>query len=454
MSNLILIPENVLAMQKVEVTADSAASASMAADNLLNEEPSEFWRSTGNAQSLTSLRFQRETTASSMKARAIALVGHNFERGDQVRIVLSNGSVAYSNYLAPTAIVASTNRTGAVTVIDEGQVGGGDFMTPTTGTDWDVHLSFPSPSADMSIGEDLQAVRAQIKVQAVFAATVQTATVRCDLYESGVFVANLGVKSLNSATVQDYVWPFDAVLLSNPNAAGIEIKLTFVGNGSASYAPKLDSVGIACDITTDSINTSSVYLSPWETYAPFTGSGIVRLPEVSGTGSNWLIDFGATKTFKVCYIFVRSDRSPIDMDTTVETPPAQHGYVQIGSVILGETWSPAKDRDFGPLVSTKDYSSKARTYGGQRFGSRRFVQRILSIPLPWLTPAEAHTLFDRILWRHGILKPIFVAILPDDATEATHTSFLATLRNPENAISATTARVYNRGMNLEFEEEL
>lgn len=454
MSNLILIPENLLAAQKISVTVDSEASSSMAGTNLLTESPAEFWRSTGNAQSQTSFRFQRGTDAQAMKAKAIALVGHNFTRGDQVRVVLTNSSASYSNFLAPTAIVASNNRTGAVTVIDEGQVGGGDFMTPTTGTNWDVHLSFPTPSATLSVGADLQSVRAQIKVEALFPTTVATATVRCDLYESGALVANLGTKVINSATVQDYVWPWDASLLAATSGANVEIKLTFEGNGNASYAPKLDSVVIACDVTTDSVNTADIYSTSWETYAPFAGSDILRVPEIAGQGNAWLIDFGATYTFAVAYVFVRSDRSPIDIDTSLETPPTQHGYVQIGCVILGETWSPTADRDFGPLVSTKDYSSKSRTYGGQHFGSRRFIQRILFLPLNWLTPAEAHSLFDRILWRHGILKPILVSILPGDATEETHTTFLASLRNPETAMVATTTRGKSRGMTLEFEEEL
>lgn len=454
MSNLVLIPENILALRDANVIAASEASASMADDNLLTEEPSQFWRSTKNSNVKT---FQLYGVGSYLdsKAAGIGFFGHNLYRGDQCRIVLIDGAINPSNnVLLPDAIVASTNRTGAVTVIDEGESPGGDFMTPTAGSNWDVHVSFQTPSNTLKTGEDLQAFWAFIKLETLVPSSLNAATVKCELYEGSVLIEDLGTKILNSTDVIGYCWKWDASLLASAAGASLECKLTFTSTGSATYAPKLDSLCLVYDRTNDLWNTSQVYTSPWHTFEPFEGDGITRYAETPGNGSSWFLPFGASYTFKRCYVLFRCDRAPIALDVTNETPPDQPGYLQIGSVTMGETWSPSCDRDFGPLVSTKDYSSKSRTYGGQRFGSRRFVQRILSLPLNWLTPAEAHTLFDRILWRQGILKPILISILPGDATEETHTTFLASLKNPENAMVATSTRGKSRAMTLEFEEEL
>lgn len=453
MSNLVLIPENLLALSQAHILADSEVSASMAADNVLTEEPSEFWRTTGNGPNKTSALYGIGDGFLAVKAGGLALIGHNFYRGTQARVVLINGGID-TNFLdrVPTAIEASTNRTGAVTTIDEGHNPGGDFMTPTTGSDWDVRLSFQDPASNPIAGASRQAFWAYIKLETAPPVGQVATTVKCELYESGVLKADLGTKVLNSAAVVGYCWSWNASLLSTASGADVECKLTFVGTGSATYAPKLDSLVWKYEDSDDV--TGATYDTGWVTYTPFTGSGITFLPEVAGSGSAWFIPFGANYTFQRAYVMLRVDHAPADWDPVEESPPAQPGYVQIGCAILGETWSPASDRDFGQLVSTKDYSSKSRTYGGQRFGARRFVQRILSLPMNWLTPAEAHTLFDRILWRHGILKPILVSILPGDSTEETHTTFLASLRNPENGMAATTTRVKSRAMTIEFEEEL
>lgn len=462
MSNLILIPENLLATTYGQAVASSEASASMADDNLLTEEPSEFWRSTDNQPLNTILRLSLNgmTTVS---ASALAFCGHNLHRGDQYRVILRDASsVLGGEILYPTGTASVTNSAANPhTYLDSDLA---DWITPTAaGSDWGFQVTFATPSSAPQNGTDRQSVWAYVKAAAAVSYGTIAPTVQCIAYLpdglGGFNTVDCGTKTIKSATGQWIFWSFDFVTCAVASGAGVKIELLFsdrdlsLAGGTASNG-HVAALYWNADTVSDLTTISGGELNGWYTYEPFSGSGITYKPEVKGASESILIQFGSVLQFRLALIQIRSDHSPVDIDSTAEVLPTPPGYVQIGCVVLGESWSPSSDRDFGQLVSTKDYSTKSRTYGGQRFGSRRFVQRILSLPLHWLTPAEAHTLFDRILWRHGILKPIFVSILPGDATEEKHTGFLATLKNPENAMLATTTRVKSRSMTLEFEEEL
>ena len=447
MSNLILIPENLLATYGATATAGSEASASMGAANLLTEAPSEFWRSESNAPSKTYFYFT--SPGSAYGVDAMAFISHNLTRGDQYRIhTTSTSPVAGYTAYNPTGTVAgtTTNTTSTFADVDNGETTSpGTWATPTNSNlVWTLGLSFATPSVTPVTGADKQAFWVFVRGGIT---GYNNNYIDCALYESGVLVAALGRRYITSSVGQWLCFPWNASSLGTASGANVEVVLS-MSKISVAYYVEVGSVIWAEDHTSRSNDTG------WQTYTPYEGAGITYRPESAGSGGAILYRFSPQLSSTTIIVQIRSSRSPLDYVQAQEKLPTFHGYVQIGCVVMGQTWSPGADRDFGPLVATKDYSSKARTYGGQRFGSRRFVQRILSIPLNWLTPAEAHTLFDRILWRHGILKPILVSILPGDAVEEQHTTFLASLRNPENAMVATTTRVKSRAMTLEFEEEL
>lgn len=447
MSNLLLIPENLNAMSGAAATAGTAASSSMSASNMLTESPSEFWRSLTNAPGYTYAYFSAPGGAYTIEAAAI--VGHNLYRGDQYRLFTDSATFlsGYTGY-NPTSTIAgiTTNTTATYADVDNGETTpGATFAAPTNSNlVWTLGVGFDTPAIAPITGADRQAF--WVYVKAGSSATAYC-WIECWLYESGVAKVNLGKRYIKSSTGQWLFFTWNASSLGTASGANVECYLSMTKLNVSTYV-QVGSVVWAED------HTSRTNDSGWLTFDPFVGSGITFQPEVEGQGNAILYQFPAAIIPGTVHIQLRSCRAPLDYNGNTERLPAQPGYVQIGCAILGETWTPACDRNFGQLVSTKDYSSKSRTYGGQRFGSRRFVQRILSLPLDFLTPAEAHTLFDRLLWRHGILKPILVSILPGDATEEKHTTFLASLKNPENAMVATTTRGKSRGMTLEFEEEL
>ena len=71
-----------------------------------------------------------------------------------------------------------------------------------------------------------------------------------------------------------------------------------------------------------------------------------------------------------------------------------------------------------------------------------------------LTPAEAHTVLDRMIWRHGLMKPFVVSLLPDDATQGKATTLFGHIRNAENWLGIQPDSGYENTLELEFEEVL
>lgn len=455
-----MIVENLLAHSLANVEG-AEASASMGVANLLNDDPGAFWRSNGLVDDNMKLDFTLANNVP-MTAEAMALVAHNFYNGAaEYRLFLTDDTGAipatWFQSLAPTFIAASTNASGAVTNVDEGDSADGNYMTPTTGTDWDARFDFGTPASAPATGARRQCFFVLVKASAAPTSMVAVPTVKAELYEAGSLVLDLGTKIITSTTNQQLFWSWDAAELATASGADVQIKLTFAGTayGGVPYpAGHLESVYWICERGDEALTPVTGGDLGWQLYSDFAGSGISYFPEADGAQHVLWIDFGASRTFNRAYLMLRSDGSPPDLDITEEWPPTPPAYVQIGVASMGEAWSPARQRDFGTLVGTVDESSKEFTDGGAKFGSRRPVRRVLSLPLSALTPAEAHTLLDRLAWRQGILKPVAINLLDSDATEGKHTTLWASLRNPENSIEATTTQNYSRSMQLEFIEEL
>lgn len=463
MAHLIIIPENLLATTYGQAVAGSEADSTMADDNLLTEDPSEFWRSTDNQPLNTILRLSLNgmTTVS---ASALAFCAHNLHRGDQYRVILRNASdVLGGQILYPTG-TASTTNCSTVTPHTDLDSDLTDWVGPSaTGSDWGFQVTFATPSSAPQNGTDRQSTWAYIKAGAAVSYGTIAPTVQCIVHLpdglGGFNTVDCGTKTIKSSTGQWVFWSWDFATCAVASGAGVKFELLFSdrdlsltgGAASNGYAAALYwNADTVADLTT----ISGGELNGWYTYEPFVGEGITYLPETQGTNESILIQFGSVLQFRLALIQIRSDHSPVDMDSTAEVLPTPPGYVQIGCAILGESWSPATDVGHGAFIDSIDLSTKGRTYGGQSFGSRRDVQRVLTLPLAILTPEESHTLWDRVIWRHGILKKFFVALLPGDATEAKHTGFLASLKNQQHKMLTSPATYRNRSMTLEFEEEM
>lgn len=451
MGNVVLIPENLMALSTGSVVCGSEASVSMADENLTSEIPSKFWRSLSNAPSDVKM-FLSSNTFSDLTADALAIVGHNLKNGDQYRAVY--GDFSYLGFVAvnPNITTASTNATGPSTPnlhldVNEGEALGTDWVVPSvTATNWDVSFGFASPLGTPTVGADLQAFWIYVKVNSAPDFIYNAPVVTAYLYENGVLRSTLGSKYVTVASGQWMFFPWD---ISTYTAADIEIKLEFTS--PSIYYASLNSVFWAAEYPAAQGGTNID--GAWHTYNPFVGT-LLYSPESRGASDTILIQFGSALVFKCVTVYFRSDHAPTSFNPQYSSPINPQGYVQVGAVALGETLVTTVNMSYGKLVAGIDTSPRKRTYGGQLFGSRRPVRRVVSLQLGHLTPAECHTLFDRLIWRHGVMKPILISLLPDDATQSKHTTIFGALRNPENWVNIQPDEGYENNMSLEFEEVL
>ncbi len=474
MGNVKLVIENLNTLPTSAANAATEASASMVAENMLNESPSKFWRSIGIEPSDTYLQFSPGSSdLNTVRANCLGIVGHNLSRGAQARVILENTTALFNpNALQrlPNTLISQTNSqlgsggATAVTAIDEGYsqndfASSADYVTSVlNNTPWTIRVAFQDPGGTIRTGSNRQVFWAYVRPSTAPTSASNAPTVKCELFETGggTALADLGTKVIvGSATGRWVFWSWDASLLADGTGDSVECQLTFSGNTSSHYSGQLDSLvwQYVFDDETSSIS-SVIYDSGWVEFPELASFGVTYFPSAKGAGSAWLIEFGNFYTFSTASLFIRCDTAPTSFTYGEEVPAVPPGYYQIGTVVIGEAWTPTVNMSYGKMVAGIDTSPKKRTYGGQLFGSRRPVRRVVSLQLGHLTPAECHTLFDRLIWRHGVMKPILISLLPDDATQSKHTTIFGALRNPENWVNIQPDEGYENNMSLEFEEVL
>lgn len=461
----LIIPENLIALSGASVSSDSEASTSMSDQNLLTEEPSEFWRSTINDPTKTNsflspLRGALVTVVDPV----IPIINHNLYRGDQFRVFLTDSptTVTSPSDYSPVASIVD-NCLGSYADIDnEWDTSVGSWITADSGETWSIILKFSVVRGDLptktndcsfwlcvkSTGTPSQSGRNN----PIVAAELQSGNI-----DDQDFRKDLGTKTITSTTGQ---WVWFSFSRADLDAAAVDdnvfLKLSFSSRYLLSAADTIAVLGHLRSVVlrTEALVGSVGADSGWLTYNPFVGSGINYAPEVQGQPAYAYVKFSGSFTFRQALVMFRSDRTPGDFNPLTENHPAIDGYVQVGCMMLGGAWSPATDRGHGPYIGTVDLSSKGVTDGGQTFGSRRPVLRTLSWPLIVLSKSEGNTILDRLLWRNGTLKKYFVHLNPGDSVEDTHGGFLATLKASENVMSTTAATEGNRSITLEFVEAL
>lgn len=464
----LLIPENVLSGGGALTTAGSSASASMDDANLLLDDPSRFWRSTDNYYSRSYVKLTIND-GTHMSADCFAMVGHNLRRGDQYRFVPTNSAdIIGGNYevMVPTGTISSSQVTGPSTPnlhldVDEGATPGGTWLAETAPGTWTARFSFGTPATAPKTGANRQVFWVYVRANGAHTHGATAATLKCELFETGGVsaLANLGTKTIYGTTGQWVFFSWNASLLATSDGSAVEIKLTSTSRDNSSLGTTY--IGCEVDAITWPVEKTTAYVPvtsgdfDWVTYDPFSGDASFPYHSaVVPPSSPILVQFGSILSFRYGILMIRSDHAPTDYDYLTEVQLEPDGYVQIGCLVIGQSFTPSINVSYGKLMGTIDTSPRQRTYGGQMFGSRRPVRRMVSVKLDFLTPAEAHALVDRVLWQAGLMKPMIVSILPDDATQSKHTTIFGVVRNAENWISIKSAQGYENSVELEFEEIL
>lgn len=136
--------------------------------------------------------------------------------------------------------------------------------------------------------------------------------------------------------------------------------------------------------------------------------------------------------------------------TLFRDPLNTAGHIDFGEMLVGPKFQPAHNRDWGSLVKMEPTDINNDAGGGANFGVRSEPRRAMSIPMSWLTKAEAHSLFERA-WRAGTLQPFVVAVTPNDETERAHTTLYCRFRTLPDI---TAASRNFRGSSFELVEKM
>lgn len=460
MSNGLIIPENLMALSHARVTAGSEASATMADDNLLTEEPSEFWRSSSNTPDKT--LFNLSLNGYFFSANALALAALNLYRGDEYRVRVSGSpfSMTSATIWPAKTKLSSTNCGSLISTLTGGFTPGGTWCVPSvTGTNWDILVDFTSAGVTtLASGSKTNAFWMFVKASGTPSFAGSRTRVSCDVYEdvSGTptLRANLGYKYITSTVGQWLFFSFDSSLIVSGDARKVQCKVSFNEADGAFYS-SMDNLTFERGLAIAALPSGSAS-NGWKTFTPFLGSGINYYPEAHRIQGQYIYEhFGRTVTdAQYITVEIRSDHAPTNLVDWKEILPTPPGYVQCGCAVAGEIWSPTTDRGHGPYIGTTDLSSKGITDGGQVFGSRRPVLRNLSWPMTILSKEEGGTILTRVLLMHGVLKKFFVHLAPGDSVENESAGFMATLKNAEHMMSTTPAKEGNRAVTLEFVEAL
>ena len=155
-----------------------------------------------------------------------------FEFGDQISYAFNNPDAERQS---PDAYVTQTNLDGVIGDIDE------DPDTPdgnwadavSDSSDVLAHVSFPSPSGNLTTGSGLQ----NFKIYARRSTSAATPTIYADLYENGAYKAQTSLTSTNvtSDSGQLFTGTWDASSLSNIDGSGVEAYVYGTKAGGPSF---------------------------------------------------------------------------------------------------------------------------------------------------------------------------------------------------------------------------
>lgn len=114
----------------------------------------------------------------------------------------------------------------------------------------------------------------------------------------------------------------------------------------------------------------------------------------------------------------------IEFDDT--TNPA--GYIEVGRVFIGPSWSPAINISFGAELSWNAQTDVQQSLSGVEYFYRRAPYRIQNVKMDFLTIDEAMAGAFEIQRLAGIDAEVFWIYDPDDTTHAIRRQFLGRLQ--------------------------
>lgn len=92
------------------------------------------------------------------------------------------------------------------------------------------------------------------------------------------------------------------------------------------------------------------------------------------------------------------------------------GYIEIGRIILGESWSPTYNAEYGAQITPIDLSQISRTVGGDQKVDVRTMHKKMDFNLRYM-PQTDKTALSTIIRKIGMRQPVFVSMYPNETDE-------------------------------------
>lgn len=93
-----------------------------------------------------------------------------------------------------------------------------------------------------------------------------------------------------------------------------------------------------------------------------------------------------------------------------------NSYVEVSRLIVGKSWSPKYNTEFGIQVGVKDLSSQSRTESGDLITTRGVRYKTLNFDLNWLTYTD-RTTFVNLLKTSGLSRPLAISLFPNNSDD-------------------------------------
>jgi hypothetical protein len=93
-----------------------------------------------------------------------------------------------------------------------------------------------------------------------------------------------------------------------------------------------------------------------------------------------------------------------------------NSYLEASRLIVGKSWSPKYNTEFGIEVGVKDLSSQSRTESGDLITTRGVRYKTLNFNLNWLTYTD-RTTFVNLLKTNGLSRPLAVSLFPNNTDD-------------------------------------
>lgn len=413
------------------ITIGQTEVGTMPKSNLETDEPSDVCRINTKDPLKTYIHSTLEMPngyyGTTFSVGAVGVVNHNLSLGATSRTcLLSAGATGYvpERVLPNTKTDVTGTWSGAVTDVDDDPYSADGSKNTCLGTSSltpSVKYDFATPSANPATGASRQAIRIKVSWTAnaptTFGVFIKEsagwAGAYFDYFPTGAgTIGNYGSGSV-------LIVPWNASNLTTANGSAVQVVIeAILGSGTDDIS--IEAIDWLCD---SGLSAGSIL---WDSGWQATTYDAVD----SGFGSTVGGTAGAAPTqTHLAWNSAGNVSSVVSAVTYFRDPLNSAGYVDVGCYVVGPVFQPAINRAYGELVGVMDLSVKKRTHGGQTFGVNRPRLRTVSLPLAELTTAEAHSLYERLYWRKGILSPVLVSLFPGDSTEGKHTTIWGTLEN-------------------------